>query len=297
MRGAMKFGPRPNRFNGQPIRIDWLAVLSFCAGAVLIAVGLELFLKPNRLVTGGAQGISIMLSHMTEMRMGLFLFLINVPFLFLAVPRRGQSSAVVRLAALGVTAAVTLLLDPIPPLTEHPLAASVLGGLSLGGGAGLILRIGGYTDGVNEAAYWVKRKVPLSVAELIMLFNLLVLALAGFLFGWEQALYSVIAYYLAYRSLRYLIRGYHRYTLVRIHSRQLTAIRTDMKEKLGSAVSFLSEPSESDAAKESAGDLVAVIAKKDEGRLRQSLYAIDPAAVVNMMPFDSPEQAEYKYLH
>ncbi|MEF3308865.1 YitT family protein [Paenibacillus sp. GYB004] len=297
MRGAMK-GPRPNRFHRQPIRVDWLAVLSFCAGAVLIAVGLELFLKPNRLVTGGAQGISIMLSHMTEMQLGLFLFLINVPFLFLAVPRRGQNSAVVRLAALGVTAAVTLLLDPIPPLTEHPLAASVLGGLALGGGAGLILRIGGYTDGVNEAAHWVKRKVPLSVAELIMLFNLLVLAVAGFLFGWEQALYSVIAYYLAYRSLRYMIRGYHKYTLVRIHSPQsAAALCADMKEQLGPAVSFLQAKSAPSASREAGGDLLAVIAKKDEGRFREALHAIDPAAVVNMMPFDSPEQSEYKYLH
>ena len=79
MRGVMKIGNRPKRFR-DIARTNWPAILSFIAGVVLIAVGLELFLKPNRLVAGGAQGISIMLSHVTEMRLGLFLFLLNVPF-------------------------------------------------------------------------------------------------------------------------------------------------------------------------------------------------------------------------
>ncbi|GAA3408781.1 YitT family protein [Paenibacillus hodogayensis] len=287
MRGAMKIGYRPKRFKG-PSRIGWPAVFSFLAGAVLIAVGLELFLKPNRLVAGGAQGISIMLSHITEMRMGLFLFLINVPFLFVADPRFGKKTALIRLAALLATAAVTVLLDPIPPLTEHSLAASMLGGLALGCGAGLVLRVGGYTDGVNEAAYWVKRKVSLSIAELVMLVNLSILAVAGFLFGWEQAIYSVIAYFIAYQSLRFTMRGHHRYTMVHICGGSLDAVRLEMQRVLGSGFPVVTEkPGE---------DLTVIITREQEQPLRELLHEAAPAATVSMVPLQSAKHHEYKYL-
>jgi uncharacterized membrane-anchored protein YitT (DUF2179 family) len=267
-------------------------MLSFIAGVVLIAVGLELFLKPNRLVAGGAQSISIMLSHMTEMRLGLFLFLINVPFLFIAKPGSGKRSAFIRTAALCVTAAVTLLLDPIPALTEDSLAASLLGGLALGCGAGFILRIGGYTDGVNEAAFWVKRKVPLSIGELVMLINLFLLAVAGLLFGWEQALYSVIAYYVAYRSLRYTMRGYHRYTLVRIRGGRLDRVTSDLQERFGTEFAFLSRSGSS----ESTGDMTVIISREQEGTLREMLRETDPAATILMTPLANAKYDEYNYL-
>lgn len=291
MGGAMKIGNRPKRFD--PIaRAGWPAVLSFIAGVVLIAVGLELFLKPNRLVAGGAQSISIMLSHMTEMRLGLFLFLINVPFLFIAKPGSGIRSAFIRTMALSVTAAITLALDPIPPLTEHSLAASLLGGLALGTGAGFILRIGGYTDGVNEAAVWVKRKVPLSIGELVMLINLFLLTIAGFLFGWEQAFYSVIAYYVAYRSLRYTMKGYHRYTLVRIRGGRLDHLRSDLQDRFGTECAFLSRS----GTPESFGDMTVIIPRKQEGPLREMLRETDPAATIQMTPLASAKYDEYNYL-
>lgn len=292
MRGAMKIGRRPKRFGGSP-RTGWLAVLSFCVGAALIAVGLELFLKPNRLVPGGAQGISILLSHMTEMRLGLFLFLVNVPFLFAGLSGSGKRSAAIRFAALIAIAAATLMLHPIPPLTEHSLFASLLGGVSLGCGAGLILRIGGYTDGVNEAAYWVKRTVPLSIAELVMLANLLLLGLAGLLFGWEQALYSVIAYYTAYQSLRFTMRGNHRYTLVRIQGDRLDDIRSDLLTRIESQMTIVPQ---SETTQNGAG-LIVIIAREQEQKLREMMQEMDPALTISTLPLDSPQRREYKYWH
>ncbi|MDF2722275.1 MAG: rane protein [Paenibacillus sp.] len=271
-----------------PFRIGPLAIVSFCIGAILIAVGLELFLKPNRIVAGGTQGISILLSHMTEMRMGLFLFFINVPFLFLAAPRGGWRSSVVRLAALAATAAVSLLLHPIPPITEHSLAASLLGGLSLGFGAGLILRTGSYTDGVNEVAQLVKRKVSLSIAELVMLVNLSILTLAGFQFGWGQAMYSVVAYFVAYQSLRYTMRGRHRYTMVRICGGRSEALREQLQTLLGPDMAFVVTGEQQD-------ETMIIIARQEEKQVRRLLREIVPAAVCTMIPLESAQYGEYKY--
>lgn len=289
MRGLMNIGSRPKR-SRFPGRISPLAIFSFCAGAVLIAVGLELFLKPNRLVPGGAQGLSILLSHMTEMRLGLLLFVINMPFLFAGVRLRTERGSFrIRLAALGATAAVTLALEPVPPLTEHSLAASLLGGLSLGCGAGLILRLGGYTDSVSEAAFWLKRKVALSIAELVMLVNLSILALAGLLYGWEQALYSVVAYFVAYRSLRYTMKGYYRYTMVRIRSDRSGALRPDLRLLLGRDVPLLSSDDEKN-------QLTVIISRDQEAHVRRLLRETDPSATVSMVPLENVGRSEYNYL-
>ncbi|RKN85160.1 YitT family protein [Paenibacillus ginsengarvi] len=287
MRGAIFIGKRPNRAR-TPFRTGLFTLLSFCAGAVLIATGLELFLKPNRLMTGGTQGISIMLAHMTEMRLGLLLFFINVPFLFLAAPGIGRSSAALRLAALGAIAVLTLLLDPVPPLTEHPLAASLFGGAALGCGAGLIVRTGGYTDGVGEAVYWLKRKVPLSIAELVMLANLSILALGGILFGWDQAMYSVIAYFVAYQSLRYTMRGSHRYTIVRIRGHRHEAIRSGLLSLTGSNC-WVAAPHEA------ADGLTVLISRQQESRVRELVLAADPEATIRMTPLGAVNDETYKY--
>ncbi|MEF3307032.1 YitT family protein [Paenibacillus sp. GYB003] len=284
MRGAMNACGRPYRF-GRPLRFGLLSLLSLAAGAILVAVGLELFLKPNRLVPGGAQGISVLLSHMTEMRLGLFLFVVNVPFVFAGGAGKARGSAVVRLAALGAIAVLTLLLDPIPPLTEHSLAASLLGGLALGCGAGLIVRTGSYTDGVNEAVFWLKRKIRLSIAELVMLINLSILAIAGLLFGWDQALYSVIAYFVAYKSLRYTMRGGHRYTVVRIRGGRREAIRSDLRRLLGPDCPFVAPDDE--------GTTV-IVAREQEARILELVRDTDPSATVSMTPFDSVRDEVYR---
>lgn len=290
MREAWKNSDRPRR-PGLPVRIDWYAVFAFCVGTALIAVGLEMFLKPNRLVAGGTQGISILLSHMTEMRLGLFLFLINVPFLFVgARSGNGRSTAFVRTAALGATAAVAILLDPLPPLTEHYLAASMLGGLSLGCGTGLVLRIGGYTDGVNETADWIGSKLPLSVAECVMLLNLSVLTFAGLLFGWEQALYSTIAYFVAYQSLRYTMRGRHRYTIVNIRGGRPQVIRADLRRQFGAGISLVTPGAGED------DDITLIISRGQEKRLRALLRDADPSVTVRMIPLDRAHDYADKYV-
>ncbi|PYI53785.1 YitT family protein [Paenibacillus flagellatus] len=251
------------------------AAVSFCAGIALIAVGLELFLKPNRLVAGGTQGISIVLSHVTEMRMGLLLLALNVPFLFLKRPGSGLRSVLARTAALGATAAAALALEPVPPLTEHALAASVLGGLAIGSGAGLVLRVGAYTDGLRETAFRLRPKVPLSAAELVALFHLAVLALAGFAFGWERALYSAIAYYAAYKSLEATVRRFRRHTMVVIRSGRPHDVRTRLTERLGGDVTFLRGPHASAAESDC---LVAIVARERERALREEVRGADPAA-------------------
>lgn len=265
--------------------VRWLV---FSLGLVLIACGLELFLTPNRIVPGGVKGISVILSHVTEMQMGFFLLLINVPFVVLFKRDGDKRRLLLALVGLSVVAGLAIVLHPYPPLLEHPLAAAVIGGLTLGGGLGLAIRTGGYADGISEAAVRLKKKLPLSVSELIMIVNLLLLSAAGFVFGWQQALYSIVAYYAAYQALRVALTGHRRYWMVWIQCRDAGSVRKGIVSAYGDRVTFLS-PGDTAAG----GELMAVVESRHRRPIRELAERIDDTAAVRMTPIDAQDEAYY----
>lgn len=181
----------------------WQSVGAVALGIVLVSIGLELFLAPHQIVPGGIKGVAIILSHVTEMKMGLLLLFINLPFVIFKSRSRGKTLAAV--CTLFIIALLSLWLHPYPPFLQDPLLASAAGGITFGTGAGLIVRFGWYADGVNETAAYLKTKTKLSIAEMVMILNLILLGAVGFIFGWEQALHSIIAYFLAYKTLQFAL--------------------------------------------------------------------------------------------
>ncbi|QLG41786.1 MULTISPECIES: YitT family protein [unclassified Paenibacillus] len=191
-----------------------LNLLFVIAGGILASVGLELFLHPNKIIIGGITGISSLFAHWTEMRIGLFLFLFNVPFIFLSYRLVQKKFVLVTVLGLVVFSIGAIVLHPMPPLVEHPLAAAIFGGLCLGLGIGLVVRYGGTLDTLEigdpssrppERVFSGKRML---IEKIIMLLNLLILTAAGVVFGWDQAMYSVIAYLIAYEMVYIAFRGF-----------------------------------------------------------------------------------------
>lgn len=191
-----------------------LNLLFVIAGGILASVGLELFLHPNKIIIGGITGISSLFAHWTEMRIGLFLFLFNVPFIFLSYRLVQKKFVLVTVLGLVVFSIGAIVLHPMPPLVEHLLAAAIFGGLCLGLGIGLVVRYGGTLDTLEigdpssrppERVFSGKRML---IEKIIMLLNLLILTAAGVVFGWDQAMYSVIAYLIAYEMVYIAFRGF-----------------------------------------------------------------------------------------
>ena len=151
-------------------------------GAALMAVALEIFLVPNDIIDGGITGISIMLHELTEVPLGLFLFLINLPFLFIGYKQIGKTFAFSTLYAVAIMSIGTFLLHPIPPLTITKILAAIFGGVILGVGVGLVIRFGGSLDGTEIVAILINKKTPFSVGEVVMFFNFFILLSAGFVF-------------------------------------------------------------------------------------------------------------------
>ncbi|MDU4697859.1 MAG: YitT family protein [Paenibacillus sp.] len=211
------------------------------AGALLASVGLELFLMPHSIVVGGMTGLSALLALKTEMRLGLFLFLLNLPLLFLYRKNIHWSYGTFTVIGVLVFSLGTLVLHPYPSLIDEPLLAALIGGLSLGIGLGLALRFGGALDiaekAVNQLQYF-----RLSPERILLLLNCLILIGAGFHFGFLQALYSVIAYLSAFEAVKLPVQGGIFTLTVRIKSRHCTAIQGELLRYLNRSAVYRQNP-------------------------------------------------------
>ncbi|WP_413000435.1 YitT family protein [Paenibacillus sp. 1P03SA] len=208
-------------------------------GAALFSVGLEVFLVPNNIIDGGITGISIMLSHFFHLPLGIFLTLLNLPFLFLGYKQIGKTFAFSTLFGVIAMSVGTSFLHPVPAFTIDPLLAAVFGGVILGVGIGLVIRSGGSLDGTEIVAILINKKSPFSVGEIVLFVNLFILGSAGFVFGWDHAMYSLIAYYIAMKMIDVTIEGLDQSKSVWIISEKYKEIGDALTQRLGRGVTYL----------------------------------------------------------
>lgn len=213
------------------------------AGALLASVGLELFLMPHSIVVGGMTGLSALLALKTEMRLGLFLFLLNLPLLFLYRKNIHWSYGIFTVIGVLVFSLGTLVLHPYSSLIGEPLLAALIGGTSLGLGLGLALRFGGALD-IAEKAVRQLQYGRLSPERVLLLLNCLILIGAGFHFGFLQALYSVIAYLSAFEAVKLPVQGGLFTQTVRIKSRHCPDIQRELLRYLNRSAVYRQEPGE-----------------------------------------------------
>jgi len=245
-------------------------------GALLVSVGLEIFLVPNNIIDGGVTGISIMLSHLTGLRLGLFLFLLNLPFLIVGYKQIGKTFALSTLFGVAVMSVGTSLLLPVPSLTHDLLLSAVFGGIVVGIGVGLVIRAGGSLDGTEIVAILLTKKSPFSVGEVVMLFNIFILASAGFIFGWDRAMYSLIAYYIAYKMIDLTMVGLEQSRSVYIISDFPDQIGDALAARLGRGITYLS--GEGGYTGEDKKVIFCVITRLEEAKLKSIVEEIDPSA-------------------
>lgn len=176
-------------------------------GASLAAVALELFLVPNTIIDGGVIGISLLTNHLTGLNFGILILIINLPFLIAGYKYIGKSFVIASLFSIISLALIEPTLHHVPALTEEPLLATVFGGLILGIGVGIVIRNGGALDGTEILGILLSRKFPFSVGEFVMFFNIFIFGWAGFVLGWEQAMFSIITYFIASKAIDLVGQG------------------------------------------------------------------------------------------
>lgn len=254
-------------------------IVMILIGAALMAVSLEVFLVPNGVIDGGITGISIMVSELTHLPLGVFLTLLNLPFLILGYKQIGKTFALSTLLGIVVMSIGTSLLHHVPALTPgEPLLGAVFGGLILGVGVGLVIRSGGSLDGTEIVAILLSEKSPLSVGQIVLFINVFIFAGAGFVFGWPNALYSMIAYYIAMKMIDIVNEGLDQSKSVWIISEKYRDIGSALTDRLGRGVTFL------DGEGGFSGDekkiIFVVITRLEEAKLKSIVEDWDPQAFV-----------------
>ncbi len=244
-------------------------------GITLVSIGLEMFLTPHKIIPGGIKGIAIILSHVTEMKMGLFLLFINLPFVIFK--RRNVMKTFSALLTLLVIAVLTLYMHPFPPLVQEPLLASMFGGVIFGCGVGLVVRYGWYPDGVNDVAFYLKKKIRLSISELLMIINIIILTCGGFLFGWDQAIHSIIAYFLAYKAIQFTL-DYKSRKMIWVSSDRQKELSQLLVQAFDRDIQFLA--SKSKVASHDGSEIFFILSEKNTKKLKAIVHNLDPSANV-----------------
>ncbi len=208
-------------------------------GSFVAAVGLEIFLIPNHIIDGGIVGISIITSILSGIPIGVFTFLLNVPFLFIGYKQIGKTFVITSLFSITAFSLFTFILHPIPGLTNDILLATVFGGIILGAGVGLILRYGGSLDGTEIIAIILCKRAMFSVGQIVMMFNVIIFLCAALVLGWDRALYSMLAYFVAHKAVDIVMEGFDEAKAVMIISTNADEIADAINARLGRGVTFL----------------------------------------------------------
>jgi uncharacterized membrane-anchored protein YitT (DUF2179 family) len=222
-----------------PLRKVIFRTIAITIGAILMATGLEIFLVPNHVIDGGVTGISIMLAHLTRWKLGIFLFILNLPFVYLGYKQMGKTFAISTVYGIIVLSLFVSFFHPIPPFTEDILLATVFGGMILGIGVGVVIRNGGALDGTEILALVITKKLPFSVGQIIMIINVFILGAAGFVFSWDRAMYSLLAYVIASKAIDTVVAGLEESKSVWIISDLAEEIGDAINARLGRGVTYI----------------------------------------------------------
>lgn len=206
-------------------------------GTLSAGLGLKGFLLPNGFIDGGVTGISLLTSEITGWSLSILIVLINLPFIYLGFRQYGKVFAVKSLLAITLLS-IFVYFIPYPTLTHDKLLVSVFGGFFLGMGIGLAVRGSSVIDGTEILAISISKRSPLSVGDVILIINIGIFSVAAFVLSFEQALYSVLTYMSAAKTVDYILEGIEEYTGVTIISRKHELIRSFIINQMGRGVTI-----------------------------------------------------------
>ncbi len=272
-------------YEGRKSSLHTLRDMAFMLIGVLSAgFGLKGFLIPNGFIDGGITGISLLIHIESDIPLALLIVLINLPFILLGWQQISRTFSIKSIIAISLLAFIVAVL-PYPVVTNDKLLIAVFGGFFLGAGIGLTIRGGGVIDGTEILAIFFNRKSSLSVGDFILLFNLVIFSVAAYLLSVEIALYSILIYLAASKTVDFILEGIEEFTGITIISSRSREIADMIKQKLGRGLTIYSGKKgfgKSGETYHSTEIIFTVITRLEISRLNSEIEKIDPNAFVVM---------------
>ncbi len=252
-------------------------------GALIYAFAIEGFLIPSQIIDGGVTGISMILSTLLGGELGYFIIGINLPFIVLALQKLGKRFVFSTLYSIIVFALGVIFFGKM--FHGHCIIenldlflVAVFGGLILGAGVGLIIRNGASVDGTEILAVYATKKIAFSVGEIIMFINLFIFTVAGFVFDWQHAMYSIITYFVAYKTMDIVIEGLNESKSVFVITDYSTEIGKDIMEKMDVSVTYIDAEGGYSGVKKRI--VYCVISRLQVQKLKEIAKNVDPRAFI-----------------
>lgn len=264
-----------------------LDILLIVVGIFSAGLGLKGFLMSSHFIDGGVTGVSMLLANVLGWPLSILILVINLPFIALGYRQIGKAFAIKSTLAIGGLALV-LAFVKYPYVTPDKLLTAVFGGFFIGAGIGLAIRGGAVLDGTEIAALLISKSTNiLKVGDVILLLNILIFSAAAFFLGIESALYSMLTYFAASKTVDFLIHGVEEYTAVIIMSEHSEEIRQLIVRELRRGVTIYK--GRGGMSDEEQDILFCVVTRLEIGRIRTAVRGVDPGAFIVVHPLADAE--------
>ena len=261
-----------------------LRALGLAFGALIYTIGLDVFLVPNHVIDGGVVGIALMAAQVTGISFSVFIIILNIPFFIFGYKKIGAFFTISSLFSILCLSGWSTFIH-YERVTSDPFLSTIYGGIIIGLGVGLIIRWGGSLDGTEVLAIIADRRTPFSVGETIMFFNLFILGGSGFVFSWDSAMYSLVAYFIAYKMIDVVTNGLDEMKGMLIVTGKHEEVADCLTRDMGRAVTLIN--GEGAYKREKTMILYCVVSRLEITKIRDAITGVDPNAFVSV--FDISE--------
>ncbi len=258
-------------------------IILIVLGIFSAAMGLKRFLLSSRFIDGGVTGVSMLLSDVLGFPLAILIFFINLPFIAVGYWQIGKLFALKStLAIAGLS--LCLAFVSFPDVTPDKLLTAVFGGLFIGAGIGLAIRGGAVLDGTEIAALLISRNSHLlKVGDVILIFNIFIFLAAMYFLGVESALYSILTYITASKTIDFILHGIEQYTAITIISTEHEAIKQAITNRLHRGVTVYKGSGGLGSHGETSEErdiLYCVVTRLEIGSIKNVVFELDPTAFV-----------------
>lgn len=252
-------------------------------GVFSAGFGLKGFLLPNHFIDGGATGISLLLQNITSLSLGILLLIVNIPFLLLATRTINTKFAIKSFIAITFLAVVVHFVN-YPTITEDKLLIAVFGGFFLGLGIGMAMRGGSVIDGTEVLAIYLSRKFSLTIGDVLLLINIVIFSVGAYTLSIETALYAILTYLAAAKTVDFVVDGVEEYVGVTIISAHHNALQDMITNKLGRACTIYAGKGgyESKGKGHDKDIIYTIVTRLELAKLHTEIDKIDKSAFIVM---------------
>ena len=216
--------------------VDFIGI---ALGAIIAAFAIEEFLVPCTIHDGGVVGIGIMINNLTNIPLSILTVVFNIPFLIIGSRKMGKMFIVKSAFGMAAFSAFLQIFAPLKNATNEYLLAVCFGGVLLGVGVGIVIRFGGCLDGTETIAILLNKKYKFPVGKVVLVFNIFIFIVAGFLFGFDRAMYSLLTYFITSKVLDIIENGMEQTKAAMIITNDAKEISNQIFEKLGRTVTIM----------------------------------------------------------